>query len=62
MPDEEEVKGPGFSRLHIHLIITDHVHQWQGANDALKSHGWLYDIVFTVKLAWLAWVASTSVP
>ena len=55
MPKEEE-KGPGFSRSHMHLIP---VHQWQGDNDAVKSHGWLYD-VFTVELALLIWVASTS--
>ena len=35
MPKEEE-KGPGFSRSHMHLIP---VHQWQGDNDAKKSHG-----------------------
>ena len=46
----EEKKGPGFSRLHMHLIITDPVHQWQGYNDAVKSHGRLYDM-FTVELA-----------
>ena len=49
MPEEEE-KGPAFSRSHMHLIITDPVHQWQGDNDAVKSHGRLYD-VFTVELA-----------
>ena len=31
----------------MHLIITDSVYQWEGANDALKPHGQLYD-VFTV--------------
>ena len=51
MPEEEE-KGLGFSRLHMHLIISDSVHQWQGDNDALKSHGRLYDL-FTLELAWL---------
>ena len=48
MTEEEEEIGPGFSRLHLN--ITDHVHQWQGDNDAIKSHGRLYD-VFTVELA-----------
>ena len=43
MPEEEE-KGPGFNRLHMHLIITAPVHQWQGDNDALKSHGGLHDM------------------
>ena len=28
MPEEEEEKGPGFSCSHIHLSITDPVHQW----------------------------------
>ena len=51
MPEEEE-KGPAFSCSHMHLVITDPVHQWQGDNDAIKSHGQLYD-VFTVELAWL---------
>ena len=37
MPEEEE-KGPGFSRLHMHLGITDPVHEWQGDNDVVKSH------------------------
>ena len=49
MPEEEE-KGPGFSRSHMHLVITDPVHQWQGDNDDIKSYGWLYE-VFTVELA-----------
>ena len=40
MPEEEEVKGSGFSCSHMYLIITDPVHQWQGAND----------VMFTVKL------------
>ena len=35
MPEEEE-KGPGFSRSHKYLIITNPVHQWQGDNDAVK--------------------------
>ena len=35
MPEEEE-KDPSFSHLHIHLIITNPVHQWQGDNDAIK--------------------------
>ena len=51
MPEEEE-KGPGFSRLHMHLVITDSVYQWQGDNDAIKSHGRLYDML-TVEIAWL---------
>ena len=34
----------------MHLVITDPVHQWQGDNDAIKSHGQLYDM-FTVELA-----------
>ena len=34
----------------MHLVITDPVHQWQGDNDDIKSHGRLYD-VFTVELA-----------
>ena len=38
MPEGEE-KGHGFSRLHMLLIISDPVHQWQGDNDAVKSHG-----------------------
>ena len=38
MPEEEEIE-PGFSRSHMHLIITDPVHQWQGDNDAVKLHG-----------------------
>ena len=46
MPKEEE-KGPGFSRSHMHLIP---VHQWQGDNDAVKSHGRLYDVI-TAELA-----------
>ena len=36
MPEEEEEKGPGFSRSHMHLIITDPVHQWQGGNECFK--------------------------
>ena len=51
MPEEEEIE-PGFSHSHMHLVITDPVHQWQGDNDAIRSHGQLYD-VFTVELAWL---------
>ena len=51
MSEEEEIE-PGFSRSHMHLIITDPVHQWQGDNDVVKLHGWLYG-VFTVELAWL---------
>ena len=35
MPEEEE-KGPGFSHLHMHLVITNPVHQWQGDNDDIK--------------------------
>ena len=46
---EEEGKGPGFSSSHMHLIP---VHQRQGDNDAVRSHGQLCD-VFTVELAWL---------
>ena len=57
MPKEEE-KGLGFSRSHMHQIPVD---QWQGDNDAIKSHGRLYD-VFTVELALLIWVALTSAP
>ena len=34
----------------MHLVITDPVHQWQGDNDDVISHGRLYD-VFTVELA-----------
>ena len=34
----------------MHLVITDPVHQWQGDNDDIISHGRLYD-VFTVELA-----------
>ena len=34
----------------MYLIIIDPVHQWQGDNDAVKSHSRLYD-VFTVELA-----------
>ena len=42
----------------MHLILTGPVHQWEGANDALKPHGRL----FSVELAWQALVASTSTP
>ena len=42
----------------MHLILTDPVHQSEGANDALKPHGQLYDL-FTLELAWQA---STSAP
>ena len=38
MPKEEEEKGPDLSCLHMCLLTTDPVHQWQGANDALMSH------------------------
>ena len=31
MPKEGKEKGLDLSRLHMHLIITDPVHQWQGA-------------------------------
>ena len=34
----------------MHLVITDPIHQWQGDNDDIISHGRLYD-VFTVELA-----------
>ena len=34
----------------MHLVISDPVHQWQGDNDDIISHGRLYD-VFTVELA-----------
>ena len=41
MPEEEDPeKEPGFSCLCIH-IIAEPVHQWQGGNDAVKSHGGL---------------------
>ena len=33
----------------MQLVITDPVHQWQGDNDDVKSHGRLHD-VFTVEL------------
>ena len=38
---EVEKKRPGFSHLRMHISITDHyehIHQWEGASDALVSH------------------------
>ena len=60
MPEEEEEKGPGFSHSGIHLIITDPVHQWQSANDAVKSQDRLYDIMFTVELGEVTMVPTNS--
>ena len=37
MPEEEQ--GPGSSRSHMHLVITDPAHQWQGDNDDIKTYG-----------------------
>ena len=55
MPKEEEEKGLAFSRLNIHLIIlTLFLSDQVLINDALKSHGGLYEVMFTAKLAWLA--------
>lgn len=52
---EEEEKGLAFSRLNIHLIIlTLFLSDQVLINDALKSHGGLYEVMFTAKLAWLA--------
>ena len=42
--EEEEEKGPGFRRLRMCLIISAHVDQWEGANDALKVTRQLYDV------------------